>query len=178
MPASKPGESLSKSTTPTAPLKKSGSQTPTTGTETSHSSKPNKLRNANPARGRTWNATTQKWKTHHFKIKIIALITKPGAGTDSPQGTKFWCQQKHLVTSFICCKFQKCLWNDFIQCKFQKCLWNDFIQFFFFFFFSSLIHVYSPGAGVRQPPGDNVLMITETSCHFGPLLLVPNHRRQ
>ena len=29
------------------------------------------------------------------------------AGADSPQGTKFWCQQKCLVTSFICSKFQK-----------------------------------------------------------------------
>ena len=34
-------------------------------------------------------------------------VYSPGAGTDSPQGTKFWCQQKCLVTSFICCKFQK-----------------------------------------------------------------------
>ena len=47
---------------------------------------------------------------------------------------------------------------------------SDFVQFF-----HDLIHVYSPGAGGIQPPGDNVLMSTETSCHFGYLLLVSNH---
>ena len=41
-----------------------------------------------------------------------------------------------------------------------------------------LIHVYSPGAGSIQPQGDKVLMSTETSGHFGHLLLVSNHRRQ
>ena len=34
-------------------------------------------------------------------------VYSPGAGTDSPQGTKFSRQQKCIVTSFICCKFQK-----------------------------------------------------------------------
>ena len=34
-------------------------------------------------------------------------VYSPRAGADSPQGTKFSCQQKCLVTSFICCKFQK-----------------------------------------------------------------------
>ena len=36
-------------------------------------------------------------------------------------------------------------------------------------FFHDLIyvHVYSPGAGGIQPPGDKILMSTETSCHFG-----------
>ena len=29
-----------------------------------------------------------------------------GRGAYSPQGTKFWCQQKCLVTSVICCQFQ------------------------------------------------------------------------
>ena len=50
---------------------------------------------------------------------------------------------------------------------------SDFIHFF-----HDLIHVYSPRAGGIQPPGDKVLMSTETSCHFGHLLLVSNHRRQ
>ena len=45
-------------------------------------------------------------------------------------------------------------------------------------FFHGLIHVYSPGAGGIQSPGDKVLMSTETSCHFGHLLLVSNHREQ
>ena len=34
-------------------------------------------------------------------------VYSPGAGADIPQGTKFWFQQKCLVTPFICCKFQK-----------------------------------------------------------------------
>ena len=50
---------------------------------------------------------------------------------------------------------------------------SDFIQFF-----HDLTHVYSSGAGGIQPPGDKVLMSTETSCHFGHLLLVSNYRRQ
>ena len=51
-------------------------------------------------------------------------------------------------------------------------------DFFIHFFFHDLIHVNSPRAGGIQPPGDKVLMSTETSCHFGHLLLVSNHRRQ
>ena len=68
-------------------------------------------------------------------------VYSPGAGADSPQGTKFWCQQEGLITLPICCKFKK------ISLK------SDFIQFF-----HDLIHVYSPGAGGIQPPGDIVLM--------------------
>ena len=44
--------------------------------------------------------------------------------------------------------------------------------------FHDFIHLYSPGAGGIQPPGDKVLMSTETYCHFGYLLLVSNHRLQ
>ena len=31
----------------------------------------------------------------------------PGTGAERPQGTKFWCQQKGLITLPICCKFQR-----------------------------------------------------------------------
>ena len=58
-------------------------------------------------------------------------VYSPRAGTDRPQGTKFWCQQKCLVTSFICCKFKR------------KCLWSLIL----YNFFHDLIHVYSPGQG-------------------------------
>ena len=34
-------------------------------------------------------------------------VYSPGAGADSPQGTKFWCQQKGLITLPIGCKFQR-----------------------------------------------------------------------
>ena len=43
---------------------------------TRHSSKPNKLRNINPVRGRTGNVTIQKWKIYYIKIKVIALIIR------------------------------------------------------------------------------------------------------
>ena len=89
-------------------------------------------------------------------------VYSPGAGVDSPQGTKFWCQQKCLVISFICCKFQN----------------NVFKVWFYTIFFHDLIHVYSPREGGIQPPRDKVLKSTETSCHFGHLLLVSIHRRQ
>ena len=52
-------------------------------------------------------------------------------GADSNQGTKF------LVTSIICCKFQK------ISLK------SDFIHFFF----HGLLHVYIPGAEADSPQG-------------------------
>ena len=38
-------------------------------------------------------------------------VYSPGAGTDSPQGTKFWCQQKCLIALLICCKFQRNLFE-------------------------------------------------------------------
>ena len=191
-------------------------------------------------------------------------VYSPGAGDDNPLGTKFWCQQEHLFTSVICCKFKKNLFevwfsticfmilymyiapgqgqtaprgqsfdvnrnllslhslvaslkkNDFevwfytiffhdlihvyspeagaespmgqnfdvnrkalslypFVASFKEIsLKSDFIQFVF----HDLMHVYSPGAGGIQPPGDKVLMSTETTCHFGHLLLVSNHRWQ
>ena len=56
----------------------------------------------------------------HFFHDLI-YVYSPGSGADSPHGTKFWCQQKCLVTSFICCKFQK------------KCLWSLILYIFFMF---------------------------------------------
>ena len=89
-------------------------------------------------------------------------VYSPGAGADSLQWTKFGCQQKGIITLPICCKFQR----------------NLFEVWFYTFFFHDLIHVYSPWAGGIQPPGDKILMSTETSCHFSHLLLVSNHRWQ
>ena len=56
----------------------------------------------------------------------------------------------------------------------KKSLWSLIL----YNFFHDLIRVYSPKAGGIHPQGDKVLMATETSCHFGHLLLVSNHRRQ
>ena len=63
-------------------------------------------------------------------------VYSTGTGADIPQGTKFWCQQKGLITLPICCKFQR----------------NLFQVWFYTIFFHDLIHVYSPGAGCLQPP--------------------------
>ena len=38
-------------------------------------------------------------------------VYSPGAGADNPLGMKFWCQQEHLVTSIICCKSKKNLYD-------------------------------------------------------------------
>ena len=38
-------------------------------------------------------------------------VYSPGAGADSPQGTKLGCQQKGIITLPICCKFQRNLFE-------------------------------------------------------------------
>ena len=79
-----------------------------------------------------------------------------GQGQTAPQRINVDVNRKAFVASFK-----------------EISLKSDFIQFF-----HDLIHEYSPGTGGMQPPGDKVLMSTKTSCHFGHLLLVSNHRRQ
>ena len=74
---------------------------------------------------------------YNFFMIYTCTVYSPRAGPDSPHGTKFWCQQKCLVTSFICCKFKK------------KCLWSLIL----YKFFHDLIHVYSPGALQTDPRG-------------------------
>ena len=88
-------------------------------------------------------------------------VYSPKSEADSSQGAKFRCQQKCLVTSFICCKFKK------------MSLKSDFIHFFFM-----ISYMYIASGQGHTAPGDKVLMSTETSCHFGHLLLVSNYRRQ
>ena len=46
----------------------------------------------------------------HFFHDLIHVYS-PGAGADRPQGTKFLCQQKGLITLPICCKFQRNLFE-------------------------------------------------------------------
>ena len=38
-----------------------------------------------------------------FSFRDLIHVYSSGQGAYSPQGTKFWCQQKLLVTSVICC---------------------------------------------------------------------------
>ena len=111
----------------------------------------------------------------HFFFHDFIHVYSPRAGADSPQGTKFWCQQKCLVTLFICYKFQKNV--------FEARFYTIFFMIWYMYiapgqFFHDFIHVYSPRTGAYRPPGDKVLMSTETSCHFSHLLPVSNHRRQ
>ena len=42
---------------------------------------------------------------------VFPHVYRPRAGADNPLWTKFWCQQKGLVTLPICCKFQ----NDLFE---------------------------------------------------------------
>ena len=89
------------------------------------------------------------------------MYIAPGQGQTAPRGQSFDVNRKALSLYPIVASFKE------ISLK------SDFIQFF-----HDLIHVYIPRAGGIQPPGDKALMSTETSCHFGHLLLVSNHRRQ
>ena len=89
------------------------------------------------------------------------MYIAPGQGQTAPRGRNFDVKSKALSPYPFVASFKE------ISLK------SDFIHFFHY-----LIHVYSPGAGGIQPPGYKVLMSTETSCHFGHLLLVSNHRRQ
>ena len=54
-----------------------------------------------------------------------------------------------------------------LQIKKKISLKSDFIHIFYDF-----IHVHSPGAGGRKPLDENILMSTETACHFGRLLQI------
>ena len=38
-------------------------------------------------------------------------VYSPGAGADSPEGTKVRCEQKGLINLSICCKFQRNLFE-------------------------------------------------------------------
>ena len=90
------------------------------------------------------------------------MYIAPGQGQTVSRGQNFYVNRKALSLYQFVASFKE------ISLK------SDFIHLFF----HDLKHVYSPGAGGIQPPGDKVLMSTETSCHFGNLLLVSSHGRQ
>ena len=87
-----------------------------------------------------------------FFFHDFIYVYSPCVGANNPLATKFWRQQKHLVTSVICYKFHKHL--------------CDFMHFFM------ILYMYTAWVWGRQPPGDKVLMSTEMSCHFIHLLQV------
>ena len=49
--------------------------------------------------------------SYNFFFHDLIHVYSPRAGADSPQGTKFWCQQKGLIFLPICCKFQRNLFE-------------------------------------------------------------------
>ena len=81
---------------------------------------------------------------------ILYMYIAPGQGQTAPRGQNLDVNRKALSLYPFVASFKE------ISLK------SDFIHFF-----HDLIHVYSPRAGGIQPPGDKVLMSTETSCHFG-----------
>ena len=92
---------------------------------------------------------------------ILYMYIAPGQGQTAPRGQIFDVNRKALSLYPFAASFKE------ISFK------SDFIQFF-----HDLIHLNIPREGGVHPPGDKVLMSTESSCHFGHLLLVSNHRRQ
>ena len=80
-------------------------------------------------------------------------VYSPGAGADNPLRMKVGCQQEHLVTSVICCKLKK----------------NLFEVWFYTIFFHAFIHVYSPRAGADRPLGKKfwcqpICLVTSFIC--------------
>ena len=57
----------------------------------------------------------------------LIQVYSPRVGADSPQGTKFWCQQKCLITLPIYCKFQRNLFK----------VWFYTIFFMIFYMYST-----------------------------------------
>ena len=63
-----------------------------------------------------------KFQRNLFEVWLYTIFSwfntcyiAPGQGTYIPQGTKFWCQWKLLVTSVICCYFQIVDNNRFLK---------------------------------------------------------------
>ena len=88
------------------------------------------------------------------------MCIAPGQGQTAPWGQNFDVNRKALSL------------YPFVESFKEISLKSDFILFY------DLMHVYRPETGGIQPSGGKVLMSTETSCHFGHLLLVSNQRRQ
>ena len=88
-------------------------------------------------------------------------VYSPGAGADNPLATKFWCQQKCLVTSVIYYKFKKIsLKSDFIQQKplvtsiICYKLKKNFFEVLFYTMFFMILYMYmyiAPGQEQTAP---------------------------
>ena len=137
---------------------------------------------------------------------ILYMYIAPGQGQTIPRGQNFYVNRNVLSLHLFVASLKKSLKCDIIHFFFTiytapgqwqtapreqnfdvngKALslypfvasFKEISLKWFIHFFHDLIHVYSPGAGGMQPPGDKVLMSKETSYHFGHVLLVSNRRR-
>ena len=77
----------------------------------------------------------------------------PRAGTDNPLGTKFWCQQKFLITLPNCCQFKKkSLWSRIFYC-FYVCFFYIHIppckRAVSFFYLNDFLTVFPPYKSIR-----------------------------
>ena len=71
-------------------------------------------------------------------FNVFPHVYSPGARAENPLGTNFWCQQKALIISTICCKFQTNLFH-------LQRFYTHFLMFF---------HMYiAPGQGQKTPWG-------------------------
>ena len=83
---------------------------------------------------------------------MIFMCIAPGQGQTATRGKNFDINRKALSLYPFVASFKEIS-----------------LSLILFKFFHDLIQVYSPRAGGIQPPGNKVLMSTETSCHFGHL---------
>ena len=85
-----------------------------------------------------------KWSLRNLILFIhifnaFVHVYSPWARAENRLGTNVWCQQKVLITSTICCKFQTNL--------FQFCFYTHFLMFY---------HMYiAPGQGQTTLCGQN-----------------------
>ena len=84
-------------------------------------------------------------------FNVFIHVNSPRTGADNPLGTNIWWQQKALIISTICCKFQT----------------NLFEFWFFYTFFNVFQHVYSPGAEADNP------LWTKSWCQQKSLVTLP-----
>ena len=89
-------------------------------------------------------------------LMFFSHVYSPGVGADNPLWTKFWCQQKGLVTLPICCKFQK-----------------NIFEVRFYTYFCLFLYTYIAlglGLGQTTPWGQNFYFNINFFCHSGHLL--------
>ena len=72
-----------------------------------------------------------KWSLRNLILCTIFYdfihVYSPGARAENPLGTNFWCQQKALITSTICCKFQTSLFEFWFYTHFFLMFFHMYI---------------------------------------------------